>query len=83
MVKVARLPSTSCPVKLLVICQALRASTTDLSHYFVSARNWVPGTSCDKLRCHILGAREQFRQMISELGLDSDEFGLHRLRSAL
>ena len=26
-------------------------------------------------------AREQFRQMISELGLDSNEFGLHSLRS--
>ena len=65
-VKVALLPSSSCPVKLQSYSLS-EESINRLSHYFVSARNWVPGTSCDKLLCHILGHENSFGKRFPNL----------------
>ena len=69
-------------------------SINHLSLYFVSARNWVwvqvacvagvervGGRGLRQAPLSYSQARELFRQMISELCLDSHEFGSHSLRS--
>ena len=79
-VKVARLPSNSCPVKLLELFLE-RGEHQPSQSLFCLCQKLGTGYKLRQAPLSYSRAREQFRQMISELGLDSDEFGLLSLRS--
>ena len=79
-VKVARLPSSSCPVKLLELFLE-RGEHQPSQSLFCLCQKLGTGYKLRQAPLSYSRAREQFRQMISELGLDSNEFGLHSLRS--
>ena len=79
-VNVARLPSSSCPVKLLELFLK-RGGHQPFQSLFCLCQKLGTGYKLRQAPLSYSRAREQFRQMISELGLDSNEFGLHSLRS--
>lgn len=79
-VRVARLPSSSCPVKLLELFLE-RGEHQPSQSLFCLCQKLGAGYKLRQAALSYSRAREQFRQMISELGLDSNEFGLHSLRS--
>lgn len=79
-VRVARLPSSSCPVKLLELFLE-RGEHRPSQSLFCLCQKLGAGYKLRQAALSYSRAREQFRQMISGLGLDSNEFGLHSLRS--
>lgn len=77
-VKVARLPSSSCPVKLLELFLK-RGEHQPSQSLFCLCQKFGTGYKLRQAPVSYSRAHEQFCQMISELGLD--EFGLHSLLS--
>jgi len=79
-IEVARLPSSSCPVKLLELFHQ-RGEHQPSQSLFRLCQKLSTGYKLRQAPLSYSRAREQFRQMISELGLDPNEFGLHSLCS--
>ena len=79
-VKVARLASNSCPVTLLEL-SLKRGDHEPLQPLFCLCQKTGTGFKLRRTPLSYSRAREQFHRMISELGLESSNFGLHSLRS--
>lgn len=79
-IKVARLASSSCPVKLLELF-LVRGEHHTSQPLFCLCQKTGTGFKLRQTPLSYSRAREQFHRMISELGLVSSDFGLHSLRS--
>ena len=75
-VNVARLPSSFCPVKLLELFLEC-GGYQPFQSLFCLCQKLGTGYKLRQAPLSYSPAWEQFHQMISELGLDSKEFGLH------